>query len=73
VSTPITFSGFNNIDFNVVLQGLMQQASQPLNVLQSRQKALETQVTRFDALTSRISARRFGFPPEGPVTSCPAL
>src|SRR5688500_7079368 len=34
----------------------MQQASQPLNVLQSRQKALETQVTRFDALTSRISA-----------------
>ncbi len=56
MSTPITFSGFNNIDFNVVLQGLMQQASQPLNVLQSRQKALETQVTRFDALTSRISA-----------------
>jgi flagellar hook-associated protein 2 len=58
VSSPITFSGFNNIDFNLVLNGLMQQASQPLTALQSRQRALETQITRFDALSARITALR---------------
>jgi flagellar hook-associated protein 2 len=36
----------------------MQQASQPLTALQSRQRALETQITRFDALSARITALR---------------
>src|SRR5688572_2201012 len=34
----------------------MQQASQPLTNLQSRQRALETQITRFDALATRVTA-----------------
>lgn len=56
MSSPITFSGFNAIDFNLVLNGLMQQASQPLTALQTRQKSLETQITRFDALATRVTA-----------------
>jgi flagellar hook-associated protein 2 len=58
VSTPITFSGFNQIDFNQVLTALMAQASVPLTSLQTRQKALETQITRFDTLASRVSSLR---------------
>lgn len=58
MSSPITFSGFNNIDFNSVLNSLMQAASQPLTDLQARQTALKTQASAFDALNSRISALR---------------
>ena len=58
MSSPITFSGFNNIDFNQILNSLMQVASQPLTDLQSRQTALKTQVSAFDALNTRISALR---------------
>jgi flagellar hook-associated protein 2 len=52
----VTFSGFNNIDFNVVLNALMQQASVPLTTLQSRQSALESQVTTYGTLTSQVAA-----------------
>jgi flagellar hook-associated protein 2 len=54
MSTPITFSGFNDIDFSVVLNALMTQASQPLTSLQSRQTALKSQLTTFDTLRTRI-------------------
>lgn len=56
MSTPITFSGFNDIDFNVVLNALMTQASQPLNTLQGRQTALKSQLTTFDTLRARIDS-----------------
>jgi flagellar capping protein FliD len=56
VSSPITFSGFNNIDFNVVLNSLMQQASVPLTSLQTQQKTLQTRVTGFDTLSSNVKA-----------------
>lgn len=56
MSSPITFSGFNNIDFNTVLNALMQQASQPLTALQDRQKALRSQISSLDTLRSNISA-----------------
>ena len=55
-STPITFSGFNEIDFNLVLNAVMQQASQPLVAIQSRQTALRSQVTTFDLLANRVLA-----------------
>jgi flagellar hook-associated protein 2 len=53
-STPITFSGFNEIDFNLVLNAVMQQASQPLVAIQNRQTALRSQVTTFDLLANRV-------------------
>lgn len=56
MSSPITFSGFNNIDFNVVLNSLMQQASVPLTSLQTQQKTLQTRVTGYDTLSSNVTA-----------------
>lgn len=58
MSSPITFSGFNDIDFNQVLTALMQQASQPLTALEDRQKALRSQVTGFNALNTSVSSLR---------------
>jgi len=55
VGSGITFSGFNNIDFGVVLDAMMQQASQPLTSLQNRQTALRAQMTSFDLLNARLS------------------
>ncbi len=54
MSTPITFSGFNDIDFNVVLNALMTQASAPLTALQTQQSALKSRMTSFDSLRARI-------------------
>ena len=54
MSSPITFSGFNNIDFNMILNGIMQQASLPMVVMQNRQTALRSQVTSFDLLKNRV-------------------
>ena len=56
MSSGITFSGFNNIDFNVVLNALMKQAAIPLNQLQAKQNALKTQQTNLDTLSSKLSA-----------------
>jgi flagellar hook-associated protein 2 len=56
VSTGITFSGFNQIDFNVILTSIMQQESQPLVNLQSRQTSLQSRITNFSTLSTRMSA-----------------
>ena len=58
MSSPITFSGFNDIDFNLVVNSLMAQASLPLNQLQSRQKSLQSQVTGYDKLNTYVEALR---------------
>jgi flagellar hook-associated protein 2 len=55
-SAPITFSGFNNVDFNMVLTSLMQVASQPLTALQGRQSDLQAQITTYGTLTSRLQS-----------------
>ena len=56
MGSPITFSGFNNIDFNVVLNAIMQQESQPLTALQAQQRAL--QATDSELRDARHQARR---------------
>lgn len=58
MSTGISFSGFNDIDFNSVLNALMNHASLPLNTLQSRQQALQSQLTTFDTLRARVDTVR---------------
>jgi flagellar hook-associated protein 2 len=58
MGTPITFSGFNDIDFNLVLNSIMQQASQPLNALQRRQNALQAQIDTFDTFAGHAAALR---------------
>lgn len=56
MGSGITFSGFNSIDFNVVLNAIMQQESRPLTTLQSRQTALQSRVSGFGTLQTRVSA-----------------
>jgi flagellar hook-associated protein 2 len=56
MGTPITFSGFNSIDFNLVLNSVMASAAQPLTALQNRQSAVQSQIANLATLTSRASA-----------------
>jgi flagellar hook-associated protein 2 len=56
MGSPITFSGFNQIDFNVVLNSIMQQENLPLQVLQQQQQALQSTDSAFSALATRLGA-----------------
>jgi flagellar hook-associated protein 2 len=52
----VTFSGFNNIDFNMVVNAIMQQESQPLTALQTQKSDLDTQKTAFGTLATKLTA-----------------
>ena len=54
MGSPITFSSFNQIDFGVVLNTIMQQESRPLQVLQSQQTALQATNTAFEQLAGKL-------------------
>ena len=56
MSSPITFSGFNNIDFNSVLEALSAQERQPVVQLETQQAELQKQRTAFGTLATRLSA-----------------
>jgi flagellar hook-associated protein 2 len=56
MSSPITLSGFNNIDFNVVLNAIMQQERVPVTQLETQKKALEAQKSEFGTLASKLAA-----------------
>lgn len=55
MSSPITFSGFNNIDFGTVLNAMMAQESQPVLALQAQQSALTNQKSAYSTLASKLS------------------
>ncbi|HUU32465.1 MAG TPA: flagellar cap protein FliD N-terminal domain-containing protein, partial [Vicinamibacterales bacterium] len=56
MGSPVTLSGFNNIDFNLILTSIMTQESQPLVALQSRQASLQSKASAFGSLANRVSA-----------------
>lgn len=56
MGSPVTLSGFNNIDFNMILNAIMQQESQPLQMLEDRQAALKARVNNINQLATRLSA-----------------
>ena len=56
MSSPVTLSGFNNIDFGSIVTALMNQASEPLAALQSRQESINSQISSMASLGNRISA-----------------
>lgn len=56
MSSPITLSGFNNIDFNSIVEALYQQERQPVLQLQSQQAQLERQKAAYGTLATRLSA-----------------
>jgi flagellar hook-associated protein 2 len=73
VSSPITFSGFNNIDFSSIVNALMQQASQPLTTLQTNQTAVKSQITNYQTLSSRIGAVQSAAAALGDISSISAF
>jgi len=56
MSSPITLSNFNSIDFNAILNLVMQQAAQPVQALQSRQSDLSAENTAYGTLATRLGA-----------------
>ncbi len=58
MGSPITFSGFNQIDFGMVLNAIMQQESRPLQVLQAREQALKVTDGALTSLTGKLDALR---------------
>jgi flagellar hook-associated protein 2 len=56
MASGITFSGFNNVDFNYILNAIMQQESQPVVSLQAQQRALQSQQSAFATLASKLTA-----------------
>jgi flagellar hook-associated protein 2 len=55
-SPPITFSGFNNIDFSLVLNAIMQQERRPLQALETRKQTLETADKSYATLATKLGA-----------------
>src|SRR5215467_5171277 len=51
----VTFSGFNGIDFSVVINAIMQQANAPLANLQNQQQAVQNQQSAYSQLGTQIS------------------
>jgi flagellar hook-associated protein 2 len=56
MSSPITLSGFNNIDFSQVLNALMAQERIPVTQLTQQQTALNNQKTFFTTFTSKLAS-----------------
>lgn len=56
MGSPITFSGFNQIDFNTILEAVMLQERAPLTALENQKKTLETQNTTFGTLLTKVTA-----------------
>jgi flagellar hook-associated protein 2 len=56
MSSPISFSGFNGVDFSLILNSIMTQESAPLTALQARQTAVATRIANFATLATKTSA-----------------
>ena len=56
MGSPITFSGFNNIDFGTVLNAIMQQERQPIATIEAKQKTLQAQNSAFATLATKLAA-----------------
>lgn len=56
MSSPVTLSGFNNIDFSSIVTALMNQASEPLTALQTRQNSIQAQIKGMTAFGTKVSA-----------------
>lgn len=56
MGSPITFGGFNNIDFSVVLNAIMQQERLPLTALETQRKTLEAQNSAFATFATRLGS-----------------
>jgi flagellar capping protein FliD len=55
MSSPITLSGFNNIDFNAILEAVMVQERLPVSRLETQKRALEQQNTQLGQLAGLLT------------------
>lgn len=56
MGSPITFSGFNNIDFSAILNALSAQDRLPVQLLEAEKADLARQRTAFGTLASRLAS-----------------
>jgi flagellar hook-associated protein 2 len=56
MGSPITFSGFNSIDFNSILNALMTAERVPMTALETHKTALNTQGTAYTTLAGKLGA-----------------
>lgn len=56
MGSPITLSGFNSIDFSMILNAVMAQERTPLTRLENQQKTLETQNAAYGTLASKLTS-----------------
>ena len=55
MGSPISFSGFNNIDFNLILNAIMDQERQPVVALQANVFSLEGQDAQYSSLAAKLA------------------
>src|SRR5918995_932146 len=55
MGSPITFSGFNKIDWNAILDAVMAQERQPFTRLETQKTTLQTQNTQFSTLAGNLT------------------
>ena len=56
MGSPITFSGFNNIDFGVVLNAIMLQERAPIAAFEAQRETLKAQDSAFATFATRLAA-----------------
>jgi flagellar hook-associated protein 2 len=56
LGSPITFSGFNSIDFNMILNAVMAQERTPITRLETHKQTLQTQNTAFATLAGKLTS-----------------
>ena len=55
MGSQVTLSGFNKIDFNMILEAVMQQEQAPLRSLQTQQQTLTSRNSRYATLATKLS------------------
>ena len=55
MGSPISFSGFNNIDFSLILNAIMEQERQPVVALQANVFSLEGQDAQYSSLAAKLA------------------
>jgi flagellar hook-associated protein 2 len=55
VGSPITFSGFNSIDWSLILNAVMEQERQPVKALETQKTTIQTQNTSLGTLLTKLN------------------
>ncbi len=61
MSSPITLSGFNGIDFQSIINIIVQSERQPINDLNTQKSTAQTKLTTYGSLNSSLSSLKTAF------------